>query len=473
MIYEPWGTAKDVLLCRDPEVLFAGPAGTGKSRACLEKLHLCCLKYPGSRWLVGRKTRKSVTETALVTFEQHVAPPLFSLIAGAKRQQRHVYTYPNGSEIVVGGFDNPQKIMSSEYDGVYIQEAVECTEDDVEMISTRLRNGKMPYQQLLMDCNPDTPHHWLYRRYERGIVTKFDSRHEDNPRLWNGKDWTEEGKSYLEKLDRLTGTRHQRLRLGLWVIPEGARFPNIDPSEHLFDFATRFPRGIPEAYTRFVSVDYGLAAPYCALWHCVDMDGNVYTYQERYESGLTADRQAEDVRNNSFDNEYYYALYYDPTMDAEFPGHLGKPGVCASDLYKEILEPDPRFGAIVPGLRDKNRRISGMASLDRLLNRGNGHPDWFIERGCENLWRELQDARFHRTPHGIWLEDLDPQCDDHAITAAYYGLRTHFQVPEEREDELTIDSLQRQRMEARRKASERNFARLQRRFDPTKRRLRY
>lgn len=34
--YEPFGAAKDVWTDRSDEVLLSGPAGTGKSRACLE-----------------------------------------------------------------------------------------------------------------------------------------------------------------------------------------------------------------------------------------------------------------------------------------------------------------------------------------------------------------------------------------------------------------------------------------------------
>jgi phage terminase large subunit len=42
--YQPRGAARALLLSRAPEVLAAGPAGTGKSRACLEKVHLCAAK---------------------------------------------------------------------------------------------------------------------------------------------------------------------------------------------------------------------------------------------------------------------------------------------------------------------------------------------------------------------------------------------------------------------------------------------
>jgi hypothetical protein len=64
--YRPWGAAAEVFRCWEDEVLLSGPGGTGKSRAYLEKLHLCALKYPGMRGLIVRKTRVSLTDPAQV-----------------------------------------------------------------------------------------------------------------------------------------------------------------------------------------------------------------------------------------------------------------------------------------------------------------------------------------------------------------------------------------------------------------------
>jgi hypothetical protein len=50
--YGPKGGARELFYLKDPEVLLAGPAGTGKSRAALEKLNFLALKYPGFRGLI-------------------------------------------------------------------------------------------------------------------------------------------------------------------------------------------------------------------------------------------------------------------------------------------------------------------------------------------------------------------------------------------------------------------------------------
>src|SRR5262245_66318299 len=96
--YEPRGAALDLFYDRAPEIVVSGPAGTGKSRACLEKLHLCASKYAKMRGLIIRKTRESLSEAALVTYEDKVLPEGSAVALGPKRNFRQVYRYANGSQ---------------------------------------------------------------------------------------------------------------------------------------------------------------------------------------------------------------------------------------------------------------------------------------------------------------------------------------------------------------------------------------
>src|SRR5581483_5142785 len=168
--YQPLGAALKMWRSRRREVLLAGPCDTGKSRACIEKLHFCADKYPHARLLMLRKTRKSLTQAAMVTYEQKVLPEgwLGSLIKFSTTDQQ--YEYPNGSIIAVAGMDDPAKVLSSEWDLIYVQEATELSENDWEILTMRLRNGAMPYQQLIADCNPGPPTHWLKLRADRGAT---------------------------------------------------------------------------------------------------------------------------------------------------------------------------------------------------------------------------------------------------------------------------------------------------------------
>ena len=70
--YKPAGAAAKLFSNRSPEALLEGPAGTGKTRAVLEYVNYLCEQYPGIRVLLFRKTRNSMSESVLVTWEEKV-----------------------------------------------------------------------------------------------------------------------------------------------------------------------------------------------------------------------------------------------------------------------------------------------------------------------------------------------------------------------------------------------------------------
>lgn len=292
--YTPRGTARELLLCRDREVLVSGPAGTGKSRACLEKLNLVALRNPGMRGLIVRKTREDLSRSALVTWREHVVKEALEAGKlewyGGSSQEAAQYRYKNGSVINIAGMDKPTRIMSSEYDLIYAQEAIELSEEDWENLSTRLRNGVVSFQQIIADTNPDTPTHWLKVRCDSGKTTLFNSTHEENPRLFDEHGvLTASGAEYIHKLDNLTGTKYQRLRKGLWVAAEGIIYEEFMPSVHIID---RFD--IPQDWRRFWTVDFGMVHPMVVQFWAQDPDGKLFLYREIFETGITIDEKFRD-----------------------------------------------------------------------------------------------------------------------------------------------------------------------------------
>lgn len=295
--FTPRGTIKAVMADRAPEILVAGPAGTGKSRGLLEKLLLIALKYPGARILMLRKTNVSLAATGLQTWEQFVVKEALACGAvrffGGSKRKPAAYRFSNGSEVVVGGMDNPMKIMSSEYDVIYVQEANELELEEWEACTSRLRNGVLPYQQLLADCNPQEPTHWLKERCDRGRTKYYHSTHEENPVYFDevvGDDGlieykvTPAGAAYIAKLDALTGVRYQRLRLGNWVAAEGVIYEEWNPGRHLID-----PFPIPLSWPRYWVIDFGFVNPTCVQWWAENPDGELFMYRELYSTGWTPD----------------------------------------------------------------------------------------------------------------------------------------------------------------------------------------
>jgi phage terminase large subunit len=186
--------------------------------------------------------------------------------------------------------DKAQKVMSSEYDLIYVQEATELTENDWEALTTRLRNGRISFQQIIADCNPDRPTHWLKQRCDKGLTKMLYSSHKDNPALFNEDVPTKAGASYLAKLNALTGVRYQRLARGLWVAAEGLVYEDYDPAVHLID---RFD--IPWEWDRYWVIDFGYTNPFvCQMW-AEDPDGRLYLYREFYRTQRLVEDHAKDI----------------------------------------------------------------------------------------------------------------------------------------------------------------------------------
>lgn len=366
--YQPYGAARQLFACRADEVLLSGPAGTGKSLSSLQKLHLAASKYPRMRGLIGRKTRVSITESAMVTFEHKVLHPLDGVRFHHGDQE---YRYPNGSVIVVAGFDKPTKIHSTEYDMAYVQEATELNVEDWETVTTRLRNGVMPYQQLLADCNPDRPDHWLKQRCDQGVTVMLDSRHQDNPTYWDAAKgvWTSAGLGYLAKLERLTGVRKLRLKDGLWVAAEGLVYDGWDRRIHLLD---RFE--IPAAWPRFWVVDFGYTNPFVWQAWAMDPDGRLYCYREIYFTHRLVEDHARTIKQVTQGEPRPRAIICDHDAEdrATLERHLGIKTIAAKK-------------AISPGIQH---------TAVRLRPAGDGKPRlFFLRDALVETDPELVDAK--------------------------------------------------------------------------------
>lgn len=273
------------------EVVIAGAAGTGKTRAILEWIHRRCATER-IRVLMVRRTLESLKTSALVTYQEQVLHEFDGREAvldgvryfGGNKIIPAAFTYEQtGSRIVIGGMDRASKVLSTEYDVIYVNEATELTLDDWEKLTGRTDRPsaarERPAAVVVGDCNPDAPTHWIKRRSDEGRLVLWRSRHEDNPAMWDrgAREWTAAGARYLERLDQLSGARYRRLRHGEWVAAEGLVYEGWDSGAHLID---QFP--IPHGWPRYWVVDFGYVHAFVMQWWAEDPDGRLYRYREIY-----------------------------------------------------------------------------------------------------------------------------------------------------------------------------------------------
>lgn len=434
--YEPWGVLRGIFtgpVSRASQLLVAGPAGTGKSRAALEKVHLALLKYPGARAIAVRKTAVSLTSTGLVTYTKQVAAEAIKggLVTwyGGSVSESAGFRYSNGSFLAVGGMDKPTKIMSSEYDLAYVQEATELNVTDWESIDTRLRNGVMPYQQLLADCNPDAPHHWLKLRCDEKLTQSLNSRHEDNPVLFNRDgSMTERGQAYIARLDALTGVRYKRLRKGEWVAAEGQVYEQWDSAIHLVDHFDP-----PADWERYWSIDFGFTNPFVCQFWAEDHDGNLYLYREIYKTQRTVDEHAQQI----------LALVTEPVPGAE--------QIEGEKLATALRAGRRRWTEPRPAKIICDHDAEGRATLHRELNLPTSPARKDVIDGIQAVQRRLRDRKLYIMRDTLVERDEDlygaghPVCTEQEVLSYVWAFKgvsdPKIQEEPKKEDDHGMDAL--------------------------------
>lgn len=416
--YHPRGAARELLRCRADEVLLSGPVATGKSRACLEKLNLAALKYPNMRGLIVRQVRDTLSTSALKTLDEFVIKEQLEartvVYCGATGRKPARYVYNNGSELWIAGMDKPSKIMSTEFDMIFVQEATELHLDAWESLTTRLgRRLKIPYQQLIADCNPDAATHWLKQRCDSGATLMLHSRHQDNPNHFaSDGSPTPAGTAYMAKLDRLTGVRRARLRDGLWVAAEGVIWESYDPAVHdIFAFP------VPQDWPRIWSVDFGMVHPFVLQCWAVDGDGRLYRYREIHMTGRLVEDHARQILGIVAPGGEWIEpkpqrilCDHDAEDRATLRRHLGLPNHPANKAVKPGLE------AVEARFRDKRIFFMRGALVERDQTLVDARKPTCTEEEIGGyVWDDHKEQP---------IKEDDDGCDATRYVVAHYDLKT-------------------------------------------------
>ena len=205
------------------EVLFGGAAGGGKSWVGCAWLILLCMKYPKTRYLMGRSKLDALKKTTLNTF--------FEVCStwGLKADNHYnfngssnIITFKNGAEIILKDLflypsdRNFDSLGSLEITAAFIDEANQITEKAKNIVASRLRyrldeNDLIP--KLLLTCNPSK--NWVYSQYYRPAQEGKLKPYRKFIQSLVG-DNTYISKHYEKQLSELDELTKQRLLFGNW-----------------------------------------------------------------------------------------------------------------------------------------------------------------------------------------------------------------------------------------------------------------
>jgi hypothetical protein len=270
----------------------------------------------------------------------------------------------------------------------------------------------------LMTSTPEGKN-WFYDQYMRGISTDADNS------SWYGK------------------------RMPSWandiVFPEGRYDPEIldmskDMSEEKFkqEIGAEFTEFVGRVFKRFneednvksiaydpklptfIAEDSGYTNPSVALFLQVDAWGNVYVVGEYYQRHRTPEEFAADVLADTKLGPMARAarlLYADPA----------DPGTAATLANKWLVSSQSGTGGTIQERLDLIRRwlVPGPAHLE------DGHadkkPKFFVDSGCVNLIREMNDYRYPESKSELTAASENPlKKDDHTPEALGRFFRGHF-----------------------------------------------
>jgi hypothetical protein len=390
-----------------PEVVLDGPYGTGKTRALLEYVNKVLVQYHGTRALLLRKTLTSLAASALVTFREQVLSPGDAYFYSGSKDRPAGYEYFNGSVLVVGGMDRPDKVLSTEYDLIAVPECRDLKEEEWEALGARLRHGVAPFQQMVGDCNPAGPNHWLKRREQRGQLLMLHTRLRDNPAYFKRGAWTPQGAAYRERLNALlTGVRRARYLDGRWVAAEGVIYEGWDETVHLItrrDIPGLVDGEFPGVWPRDWSVDFGYTNPFVWQQWIEDPDGRLYLEKEIYRTQRIVADHAALIRAVTAGDPPPRRLVCD--HDAEDRATLERElGVPARPATKSV---SPGIQAVQARLRaagDGRPRLFILADAlrerDPLLVEA-GRPTCTAEEWDSYVWDAAREAPVKEHDHGL------------------------------------------------------------------------
>lgn len=167
-------------------VLYGG-AGSGKSVFATQKIITRCLMNSGERFLVCRKVARTIKRSVFQLFKDILS--LWGLLKKCKVNNTDFsIEIPcddgNTSSIMFAGMDDPEKIKSiAGVTGIWLEEATEFDEKDVDQLNLRLRGESPSYKQIMLTFNPVSERNFLKAKFFDQInprVSTLKTTYRDN-----------------------------------------------------------------------------------------------------------------------------------------------------------------------------------------------------------------------------------------------------------------------------------------------------
>lgn len=232
--YQPLPWQVDMHSSHWKHACFAGGKGGGKTRAGIEELKSSALEFPGSSWLIGRKTLPALKDTTYREFLESVPD---ELIREHNKAEMRV-TLVNDSTFIFRPLDEIKKFDSLKISGFLIDEADENPKIFYDTLKSRVRQiltvgGKRVYPRYrtILILNPCEEDHWIPQLFLHNLPE--DSRLFQSSSMDNAENLPPD---YIEELKKIyTPEMQQRMIHGMFGKVHKGRpvFPQFIRGQHI------------------------------------------------------------------------------------------------------------------------------------------------------------------------------------------------------------------------------------------------
>ena len=356
-------------------VLYGG-AGSGKSNFAAFKIVKRLLSERGHKFLCLRKISNTIKDSIFAELQSAIADQDAESEFVINKTEHSFTHIPTKNVILCKGLDEPGKIKSIKgITGMWLEEASDFDELDLDQLDIRIRGEKENYIQYILSFNPIEETHWLKKRFfdkQDPNATTCHSTYLDNYFL------TEEDGERLRSLKDRNELYYDVYCLGKWgVVDKSNKFmyafdhkkhviPSYEPNPHL---------------PILVSFDFNVFPMTCVIGQHIDETHAVIFDEIKLENSSTEEM-------SEFVKAKYIKWLYNIDITGDATGRnrekATRGNINQYHVIKEVLELDDR------NINVKNRNPE-IKDSRVLCNSVLQHASMLITANCQNT---IEDFTF-------------------------------------------------------------------------------
>ena len=419
------------------EALFGGSKGPGKTD-CLIMEALRQVSHPRYHGLLMRRTYPQLREI------MDRAHRWYPSCGGRWEGTDNRWRFPTGALISMGHCQNENdkfNYQGHEYHYIGFDQLEQFSETIyLYMLSQQRRSVPDLMVYVRSTANPGgIGHAWVKQRFvdmgpnhlhrdpASGSTRIFiPATIRDNPSLLDNDP------EYINRLRLLPDSDQKAFIEGDWNIFAGQFFNEWSQSIHVCN-----PIGIPHAWRKIISIDYGFEKPSAVGWWAIDPSNHWWLYRELYAPRMTYPELAREVMERTpIDEAIDYAVA-DPACWGMRPTDKELPGETGGEIMERKFQ-ERRIGLY----RANHDRIQGWQRCRQIMKIELGtdrrpYSRLHVFSTCRHFIRTIPSLIHdeHR------VEDLDTDGEDHHGDQFRYAVNSRVEQEKRFDEESSYDSI--------------------------------